>query len=331
MPKRGLDDSTTLESYDLSKKGRYDSSKNLSAIIEKAFGQIAAAATLESSYPPGSEKREKYLKQFGEQMGLGLDQNGGASRSQSPSPRPAPAPAQNERWKMLPCSDLEGIDLTKCIVRKFLYFVIFSSVLKAVSATNAITGIIDVASGSCNPGFWEGAGISILGHAFANTSPWCQAWNNVVSLLYSAPGIYVLLAATVGLFINTRLMAQMSASTITRFVDELMNLIFMVPLSESQIRGLVAAIPELNTGAAYTDEDAVREFGDLLSRGSASSSSSRTPSARSSGRRGGGRRKSKSKSKSRSRSKSKKRKQSRSNSRSKSRTKKRKQSKRIKK
>ena len=320
MPKRGLDDSTTIESYDLSKKGRYDSSKNLSAIIETAALSMDGLGRIKAG------EGEEYLEKFKDQV---LGQNGGSSRSQSPSPRPAPAPAQNEIWKMLPCSDLDGIDLSKCIVRKFLYFVIFSSVLKAVSATNAITGIIDVASGSCNPGFWEGAGISILGHAFANTSPWCQAWNNVVSLLYSAPGIYVLLAATVGLFINTRLMAQMSASTITRFVDELMNLIFMVPLSESQIRGLVAAIPELNTGGAYTDEDAVREFGDLLSRGAASSSSSRTPSARSSGRRGGGRRKSKSKSKSR--SKSKKRKQSRSNSRSKSRTKKRKQSKRRKK
>ena len=119
----------------------------------------------------------------------------------------------------------------------------------------------------------------------------------------------------------------MTRGAITRFVDELMELIFMVPLSEPQIRGLVAAIPELNTGAAYTDEDAVREFDSLLSRGSASSSSSRTPSTRSSGRRGGGRRNSKSKS----RSKSKKRKQSRSKSRSKSRTKKRKQSKRRKK
>ena len=314
MPKRELDDYTTIESYDLSKKGRYDSSKNLSAIIETATLSMDFLGRIKEG------EGEEYLEKFKDQV---LGQNGGASRSQSPAPRPA----QNERWKILPCSDLEDRDLAKCIVRKFLYFVIFSSMLKALSATNAITGIIDVATGSCNPGFWEGVGITIFGHTFANTSPWCQAWSNVVSLLYSAPGIYVLLAATVGLFINTRLAVQMTRGAITRFVDELMELIFMVPLSEPQIRGLVAAIPELNTGAAYTDEDAVREFDRILSRGSASSSSSRTPSARSSGRRGGGRRKSKSKS----RSKSKKRKQSRSNSRSKSRTKKRKQSKRRKK
>tara|TARA_Y100001935_G_C17311156_1_gene516387 strand:- start:2969 stop:3961 length:993 start_codon:yes stop_codon:yes gene_type:complete len=330
MPKRELDDYTTIESYDLSKKGRYDSSKNLSAIIETATLSMDFLGRIKEG------EGEEYLEKFKDQV---LGQNGGASRSQSPAPRPAqnerssrsqspaPRPAQNERWKILPCSDLEDRDLAKCIVRKFLYFVIFSSMLKALSATNAITGIIDVATGSCNPGFWEGVGITIFGHTFANTSPWCQAWSNVVSLLYSAPGIYVLLAATVGLFINTRLAVQMTRGAITRFVDELMELIFMVPLSEPQIRGLVAAIPELNTGAAYTDEDAVREFDRILSRGSASSSSSRTPSARSSGRRGGGRRKSKSKS----RSKSKKRKQSRSNSRSKSRTKKRKQSKRRKK
>ena len=74
---------------------------------------------------------------------------------------------------------------------------------KAISATGAISGASDVLTGECNPTFWSGAGQLILGPMGANVSPWCQAWQQVLSLIYSAPGMYLLVSAMVGLFINS--------------------------------------------------------------------------------------------------------------------------------
>ena len=123
-----------------------------------------------------------------------------------------PAAARAAASRLNPCQGKDGLDLAKCLVKSFLYVFILIIMTKAISATGAISGASDVLTGECNPDFWSGAGQLILGPMGANVSPWCQAWQQVLSLIYSAPGMYLLVSAMVGLFINTRLFVSMSAA-----------------------------------------------------------------------------------------------------------------------
>lgn len=173
----------------------------------------------------------------------------------SPSPRqssPVSGIASTLRGAN-PCRNMQGIDKAKCIVRSFLYVFILITMTKAISATGALTGLTDIISGNCNPAFWEGAGQLLLGAGAANVSPWCQGWHQVITLIYSAPGAYMVMSALVGLFINTRVLASMTAGAITRFVDEFINLIFLVRPDTDLIATQMDEFPQM-TQQQFIDE-----------------------------------------------------------------------------
>ena len=244
-------------------------------------------------------------------------------------PGASPSPRQPRGWAMSaqdavrglnPCEGLEGREHTKCLIRSFLYTTILMVSAKAISSTGAWGGATDILSGQCNPDFWQGAGQLLLGVGGANVSPWCQSWQQVISLIYTTPGMYVIISALVGLFINTRLLFSMTGAAVSRFVDEFINLLFLVPVSNAQMANLLNETGNLEQ---MTEQDFVDAFNSLTSRGNPSQGPS-TRSRRGPGIGGGkkkrGRKsksKSKSKSRSKSRSKSKKRKTSKKSRRKK--------------